>query len=415
MKILICWINAKKYKLNFSLYIAKRYLFTKSSNNTINIITLIAALGVVIGTLALFVVLSGFSGLRDFSLSFLDTSDPDIKITKTEGKSFYYTDSIATILNSENDIVAFSKVIEERVFFEFKGKTHIAYIKGVDANFTKVNKTDTTVYSGSWLTPDLSHGVVVGNGIADALSVAVFNFIEPLKIYVPKPGKGYVTNPKNAFNVIKTQPIGVFALTEDIDKKFVFANITTVQDLLNYSNNQISGIEIKVNNLENREVLIENLHKKLGKGYTIKTREQLNEVFYKMLNTENLASYLIFTLILIIALFNVIGAIIMMILDKKDNLKTLFNLGASIKEIKRIFVLQGFLLSVSGLIIGLILGIILVVLQLQFNLFMITPNLPYPVKLTFTNIILVIVTILILGYLASKIASGRISKKIIEV
>ena len=369
----------------------------------------------VIGTLALFIVLSGFSGLRDFSLSFLDTTDPDIKITATEGKSFKYTPKITSVLNEEAEIKAYTNVIEERVFFDFKGKTHIAYIKGVDANYPNVNKTDTTVYSGSWLSPELSHGVVVGNGIADALSVAVFNFIEPLKIYVPKPGKGYVTNPKNAFNVIKTQPIGVFALTEDIDKKYVFANLSTVQDLLNYSENQISGIELKVENLENRADLIENLHKKLGKGYTIKTREQLNDVFYKMLNTENLASYLIFTLILIIALFNVIGAIIMMILDKKENLKTLFNLGASIKEIKRIFVLQGFLLSVSGLAIGLLLGIVLVFLQLQFKLFMITPNLPYPVKLTLTNIGLVIATILILGFLASKIASSRISKKLLKL
>ena len=133
-----------------------------------------------------------------------------------------------------------------------------------------------------------------------------------------------------------------------------------------------------------------------------------------MLNTENLASYLIFTLILIIALFNVIGAIIMMILDKRDNLKTLFSLGATIKEIKRVFILQGFLLTVFGLLIGLSSGVILVLLQKKYHLFMITQNLAYPVAFTFLNVFTVIITILVLGFLASKIASSRISKKLVE-
>ena len=146
----------------------------------------------------------------------------------------------------------------------------------------------------------------------------------------------------------------------------------------------------------------------------METREQLNAVFYKMLNTENLASYLIFTLILIIALFNVIGAIIMMILDKRDNLKTLYSLGATIKEIKRIFIFQGFLLTLFGLTIGLSAGIVLVLLQKKYSLFMITQNLAYPVEFTYFNVITVLVTILVLGLLASKIASSRISKKIVE-
>jgi len=152
----------------------------------------------------------------------------------------------------------------------------------------------------------------------------------------------------------------------------------------------------------------------LGPEFKIETREQLNAVFYKMLNTENLASYLIFTLILIIALFNVIGAIIMMILDKRDNLKTLYSLGATIKEIKRIFIFQGFLLTLFGLSVGLSAGIVLVLLQKKYSFFMITQHLAYPVEFTFLNVITVLVTILVLGLLASKIASSRISKKIVE-
>jgi lipoprotein-releasing system permease protein len=400
--------------LNFPLYIAKRYLFSKSSNNTINIITLIAAVGVIIGTLALFIVLSGFSGLRAFSLGFLNTADPDIKITSEKGKSFIFNDSIQTILNNEKGIASYSKVIEERAFFDFKNKTHIAYIKGVDTNYTKVNRIDTTVYIGTWLDKKIPLGVIIGNGISNKLSVGVFEFLDPLKIYVPKPGKGYISSPKNAFNQINTQPIGIFGITDEIDKKFTFISLELAQELLNYKPEQISAIEIKVKDISERSEIISALKNNIGKDFNIETREQLNAVFYKMLNTENLASYLIFTLILIIALFNVIGAIIMMILDKRDNLKTLYSLGATIKEIKRVFVLQGFLLSVFGLIIGLSIGILLVLLQKKYALFMITQHLAYPVEFTFFNVFSVVITMLVLGFLASKIASSRISKKLVE-
>lgn len=400
--------------MNFPLYIAKRYLFSKSSNNTINIITGIATVGVIIGTLALFIVLSGFSGLRTFSLQSLNTSDPDIKITAKKGKSFNFDARIKTILTNQKGIASYSKVIEERAFFEFNQKTHIAYIKGVDLNYTKVNSIDTTVYIGTWLDTKIPLGVVIGNGISNILSVGVFDFIEPLKIYVPKPGKGYITNPVNAFKKINTQPIGIFALVGDLDKKFTFISLELAQELLSYQPNQISAIELKVENFKEREQLITALKNNLGSKFTIETREQLNAVIYKMLNTENLASYLIFTLILIIALFNVIGAIIMMILDKRDNLKTLYSLGTTIKEIKRVFILQGFMLSVFGLLVGLLVGIILVFLQLKYQLFMITPHLAYPVELTLSNILTVIATILVLGFLASKIASSRISKKLVE-
>lgn len=400
--------------MNFPLYIAKRYLFSKSTNNTINIITLIAAIGVIIGTLALFIVLSGFSGLRAFSVGFLNTSDPDIKITPTKGKSFIFNSEIQEEIDHQQGIASYSKVIEERAFFEFRNKTHIAYIKGVDSNYIKVNKIDSTVYVGTWLDKNIPNGAVIGNGISNVLGAGVFDFSELLKIYVPKPGKGYALSANNAFNRIDAQPIGIFALTDEIDKKYTFISLELTQLLLNYQPKQISAIELKVLDIDDRATIISELKNKLGSNFNIETREQLNAVFYKMLNTENLASYLIFTLILIIALFNVIGAIIMMILDKKDDLKTLYNLGATIKDIKRVFILQGFLLSLFGLIIGLSIGVILVLLQKEYELFMITPHLAYPVEFTFYNLFTVMITILVLGFIASKIASSRISKKLVE-
>ncbi len=399
--------------MNFSLYIAKRYLFSKSSNNTINIITIIATLGVIVSTIALFVVLSVFSGLKNFSLSFIRTSDPDLKITSVEGKSFIYNDSIEKVI-VKNKIAAYSKVIEERVFLSYVDKSHVANIKGVDTNFLHVNRLDTAVYFGNWVNYSAKYTVVVGSGISNALSVGAYDFLESLKIFGPKPGKGYINNAKTAFNQVNTQPIGIYRLTDDLDKKYVYANLRLAQDLLNYKEDQISAVELKIQENNNVKQVQKELQEDLGSKFRVQTRQQLNSVFYKMLNTENLASYLVFTLILIIALFNVIGAIVMMIIDKKDNLKTLFHLGSSLKEIRKIFVLQGFLLTLFGLFVGLLIAIPFVILQKKYGFIMITQSLAYPVEFHLTNVFIVIFTIVFLGYLAAKIASGRINSRLVE-
>jgi len=399
--------------LNFPLYIARRYLLSKSSNNAINIITLIATLGVIVSTIALFVVLSVFSGLKDFSLSFIRTSDPDLKITSTRGKSFYFNDSIEQALVRDK-ITAYTKVIEERVFLSYGEKSHVASIKGVDSNYLNVNRLDTAIYYGNWVNYDYKYTVVVGSAISNSLSIASYDFAETLKIYVPKPGKGYITNPKTAFNQVGAQTIGIYRLTDDIDKKYVYSNLSLAQDLLNYKTDQISAIEIKVNADYDVKEVQQDLELSFGERFDVRTRQQLNSVFYKMLNTENLVSYLVFTLILVIALFNVIGAIVMMIIDKRENLKTLFHLGSSIREIRKIFVFQGFLLTVFGLFVGLMLSIPFVLLQKKYGFIMITQSLAYPVEFRLVNVLVVIITLLFLGFLAAKIASARISKKLVE-
>ncbi len=399
--------------MNFSLYIARRYLLSKSSNNAINIITLIATLGVIVSTIALFIVLSVFSGLKDFSLSFIRTSDPDLKITSARGKSFMYNDTLERALMLD-EIKAYSKVIEERVFLSYSEKSHVASIKGVDTNYLHVNRMDTAVYFGNWLNYEAKHTVVVGSAISMALSIGTYDFLESLKIYVPKPGEGYITNPRTAFSQVNAQAIGIYRLIDDIDKKYVFANLELARELLNYEEDRISALEIRLAPGTDARKVRDELKQALGPTYEIRTRQQLNSVFYKMLNTENLVSYLVFTLVLIIALFNVIGAIVMMIIDKRDNLRTLFHLGSEISEIRRIFVFQGFLLTCFGLLTGLLVAIPLVLLQKKYGFIMITQSLAYPVEFKLTNVLVVIATLLVLGYLASKIASARISKKLVE-
>jgi lipoprotein-releasing system permease protein len=399
--------------LKFPLYIAKRYSNSTSKNNAINIINRIASVGIIIGALALFVVLSVFSGLKEFSLSFTNAIDPDLKLNATLGKSILITPEQESQIKQIEGIVSYSKIIEERVLFTFDGKQQVTYLKGIDSLFTKVNPVEKNLFNGQWLAPNTNQ-VVVGYGIAQQFSMGLLDFNRPLEIFVPKPGKGAIENPEQAFNQSDLLPIGIYTVNEDLDSKYVFADLGLAQELLEYKPNQVSGLEIKIQNGANEKAIIEQLQTIFNNAITVKNRAQLNESLYKMLNTENIAVYLIFTLVIVVALFNLIGALIMMILDKKGNLKTLFNLGVEIKDLRKIFLLQGTLLSVFGGVIGLLLGIVIVVLQQQFELIMITPTMAYPIVFSLENVLIVLGTIISLGFIASLIASSRVSKKLLD-
>ncbi len=366
--------------------------------------------GVVISTMALFVVLSAFSGLISFNESFLNTADPDIKIQAEKGKTFILNQEIVELLQDKK-IADFSKVIEEHALIENNGKRIATILKGVDKNYIKVNKMDTTLYLGEWFSEKEKNALVIGLSIANKIESLPNSYGESIQIFVPKPGKGQLT--KNSFNKLRTQTIGVFRLTPEMDKKFIFAPFKIVQNLLHFKKNQVSAIEIRLQKDINSELFTEFLKDKLGVNYSVKTRKQLNESIYKMLNMEHFFSYLMATLIGIIAFFNVIGAILMIILDKKENIKTLFNMGLSFKKLKQIFFLQGFLLSIYGLVIGLVLAILFVLLQSKFGFIKINASLSYPVAFLFSNVLIVIATILSLGFIASFIASNRVSKKLI--
>lgn len=399
--------------MNFSFYIAKRYLFSFSKNNAINIITGIASFGIVVGAMALFVVLSVFSGLKDFSLSFSNSFDPDLKITSVKGKSFLVSDIQNKKLQDLNAVKSSSKIIEERVLFMFDGKEEVASIKGVDRLYSSVNNVKKSLFNGQWLKQN-TYQCVVGYGISDKLSLGLFDFNSEFEVFVPKPGKGTIDNPEDAFSKTSIIPVGIYAINDEIDSKYVFTDLGLAQELLQYKTNQVSGIELKLKPNSDEENTKKELQKIFNNKIIIKNRAQLNDSLYRMLNTENFAVYLIFTLVIILTLFTLAGAIIMMILDKKNNLKTLFNLGVSVQELKKIFLFQGTLLTFFGGLIGLGLGIIIVLIQQYFQVIMITPTLSYPVIFNFQNIIIVFLTIFLLGFIASYIASSRVSKSLLE-
>ncbi|MEL0651688.1 FtsX-like permease family protein [Algibacter sp. TI.3.09] len=399
--------------MSFPLYIAKRYLRSKSSNNAINFITNIAIIGVILGAASLFIVLSGFAGLKDFTLQFSTEIDPDLKAETTVGKTFMLTKDIAEQLDNLEAVAEYSKIIEERIFITSNNKTTIAKIKGVDGNFQNIVNIDSAMDTGSWLDQNTNE-IVVGWGISKNLSLGILDFTKSINIYVPKPGKGQITSTKDAFNTVRAVNVGIFYINETLNDGYIYAPIDLAKRLLNYQDNQISSIEFKLNPNADETQAKQSIQAILGDNVTVKNRAQLNDALYKMLNTENLAVYLIFTLVLIIAFFNVIGSLIMMMLDKKKSLSTLFNIGATVKDIRKIFFYQGSLMSIIGGLIGLVTALIITFLQQQFSLVMITPSLPYPVAIRIENIFIVFITISVLGIIASKIASARITKNMVK-
>ncbi|MGB5355853.1 MAG: FtsX-like permease family protein, partial [Eudoraea sp.] len=254
-------------------------------------------------------------------------------------------------------------------------------------------------------------------GIAHLLSLSINDYQNPLQILAPKPGlgapsqQGFGAKPYNEMPVVIS---GVYAVEENLDKKYIITGLPLAQVLLEKNNSQISGINFRLAPTAEIKEVREEIMTVLGDKITLLNRRQLNNALYKMLNTENLATYLIFTLVLIIALFNVVGAIIMMILDKQQNSKTLYSLGVTIKQIRRVYFVQGIIVTSMGGLIGLFLASLLIWSQLAFGWLRITPSLAYPVEYKLMNVVVVLITIVVLGILASKIASSRVSKKLLS-
>ena len=400
--------------MNTPLYIAKRYVFSLSKSTAINIITSITTTGILVGAMVMFIVLSVFSGLREYSLSFINGYDPDLRVTSINGKTFSISQEQENQLNTIEGIASYSKFIEERILFRYAQKEQIAFLKGVDSNYVNIIPIEDKIYAGEWVYPETKQ-VTIGYVTAKKLSIGIFNFENTLQALAPKPGKGAISDPEQAFSKIDLKPTGVYSFNdEELDAKYIYADISVAQYLLNLKPQEFSGIEIKLKAAKSEKEVINSLHKIFPNNLDIKNRVQLNDALYKMLNTENIIVYLVITLVIIIMLFTLIGTIIMMILDKKTHLKTLVSIGFEIKDLRKVFFFQGVILSFIGCFIGLFLGISIVLLQKHFNVWMLSESLAYPVKFTSENILIVISTVMILSAIASWIAASRINSNLLK-
>ena len=403
--------------MNFPFYIARRYLFAKKSRHAINIISAISVGGVSIGTMALIIILSAFNGLDDLVRSLFSTFDPDLKITIAEGKTFSSEHEKIRKLYDQVGILYLTEVIEENALLRYGEKQYIATIKGVGDEFVMMSGIDSMIFEGKFLLKDQKNRfAVVGQGIASNLSIGL-SFITPIQIYVPKRTTNVVLTPDNAFNRKYIFPSGIFAIQQDFDSKYIIVPIEFARELLDYTS-ELSSIELKIDPSFNQEQVQEDLKRLLGNEFDVKNRYEQQEFVYKIMQSEKWAIFLILTFILLIASFNIIGSLSMLIIEKKKDIETLRNLGANLRLIRKIFLLEGWMISIFGALFGLILGSLICFLQQQFGLVKIQGGESfvidtYPVSMEFLDFLFVFLTVLIIGFFAAWYPVRYITRKFI--
>jgi len=392
-------------------FIALRYFFSKSKQTIVNLINLISIGVVLVATASLFIVLSAFSGLKEFGLSFSNSFDPGLRIETVQGKTLLVDSLQIAALHELSFVEAATPLLEEKIFLNFRNKNHVAYLKGVEDNYQTVVPIDSLIVRGNWFLNDFDE-VVIGGGIARALSLGVYDYTDFLTLTAPK-RKGGVGLGQNPFINQTALVAGIYFANEEIDKKYLFAKIDLARRLLQRGKNEYTSIDLKTTGQQSVSSMEEQISTVLGQTVSVRNRAQLNAALYKMLNTENVAVYLIFSLVIIIALFNVVGALIMMFLDKKPQLRILFAMGLLPKEIQRVFFYLGGLISWVGGGLGIIVGAVLVLFQQAFP-FLLVPgtSLPYPVKFELNNFFVVFCTIFVLGTFAAFWATRNMDKKI---
>lgn len=402
--------------MNLPYYIAKRYLLGKKSQNAINIISGISALGITTGTMALVIVLSVFNGFDSLVKSLYNTFDPDIQISSVEGKTFSPGPSTLQDIRSIPGVSAVSEVLEENVLLLYNERQHIATVKGVDEAFTNVSGLDSMIYDGEMKLKDRNRAyAVVGQGVAYSLGIGL-NFIDPLFIYtIDRTARINMSQPEESIRRNFIYPSGIFAIEQDYDTRYIICPIDYVRELLLYPE-EVTHLEVKLDPLLPAEEIQNEIMSLLGEGFHVKNREQQNEMFYRVMRSEKWAIFLILTFILIIASFNIVGSLSMLIIDKKKDILTLRNMGAGNSLIKRIFLVEGWLISVVGSISGLFLGTAISWIQQRFGLIKLTGSGSfiidaYPVQIEIVDIILIWVTVLFIGLIAARYPVQQISKK----
>ena len=391
---------------NISLYVAKRYIFSKTNTNAVNIITFIAVGAILVATSALFIILSVFSGLEKMNLKYYSNVNPEIKISPAKGKVLDNTTFIVDVLKQQKDVKAFSKVIEEKVYIDYRGKQDIAYLKGVDENFTKVTRLDTVIYGGQYLDFNRDDNFIVSNGIAERLQLYI-DPITPADLMMPKSGTGLIMQESDAFTQKDAYSVGVFMLNDQYDK-YIFTTLNLAQELLQLKENQSYSVEVKTTGKKSLNEVKNELKKALGSQYKIETRQDLDSAFLKVMNMENLISYLIFTLVIIIACFNLAGTIIVIILDKTKEIQTMKSFGLTRQNIRNIFFFTGLIITSIAMFTGLLIASVIGLLQINFGLVMASETIPFPFLFSIKNFITVILTVLGLGAFVSWLMSRQV-------
>ena len=398
--------------MNFSFFIAKRYFLTNKKKNIVHIISWISLIGIAISTAALILVLSVFNGFEDLILKMYNSFDPHIKITSVEGKTF----NSKNIILDHPDILVKSFVLEERVLLEYQQKKFIATIKGVSPSYKDLTNFDSLLVEGNYINDyDNQNITVVGKGVAYYLSIGLNNMFEQLEVFIPNRTKKTLLNPTTSFNKGSLLPVGFFSIQNEIDQEYIIVPLQFIQKLSKRENN-ISAIEIKLKNQNRMLDVQQELKNNLGSKFIIKNRLEQQEFLYKILNSEKLIVFLILVFIMIIAAFNIVGSLTMLILEKKKDIKTFQSFGATVKNVQSIFFNKSMLTIISGTLIGVLFGLILAFSQQKLGFismgngsFVVNA---YPVLIKMTDVLITCITVLLIGFFASWYPSKILAKKL---
>lgn len=400
--------------MNLALYIAKRYLFSKKRHNAINIVSLISMCGVVVGSIALVCVLSVFNGFQSVIEDLFSNFDPQIKIVATSGKVFE-PDSIAHALNHE-DIEHTCYVIEDNALLKFGEKQLPVTIKGVPEDYTKVTGIDSILVEGEFSTREGSFNMAVGGVVLANTLGSGLRFVQPIWLYAPK-RVGNI-NPMmvdKAFNREHAFLTGIYMVQQEkYDNNFLIVPLELTRKLYDYTT-EVTAVELKLTPDADEKAVKSYISKALGSNYKVLDRYQQQEEFFNMLQIEKWVTYLILSFILLIAIFNIVGSLSMLIIEKKEDVKILSGLGAEESLIKNIFLFEGWLISVIGAFVGIIIGVALCYIQMEFGIIKLASTAgtylvdAYPVSLVFSDVALIFLTVISMGFAASYIATRKIS------
>ncbi len=397
--------------MRFTRLLALRYTFGLQKKVAVTLISRFAAFVIGVAVFAFFVVLSVFGGLREFGLQFTHAFDPDIRITSATSGQFNIDEDVFVTVQNHPEVALTSAALSQEMMLRFENRTAFANIIGVDSLFYAVVAGETMV--GDWVQPG-AYELVLGIGVLSQLDSAAYDHPEGITLLVPNKRGAGVLN-QQPFSAQSAVVRGVFQIGASIDETTAYAPIDMVQQILRTRENQASALYIKLTDNADEIAVQQDLQKIVGNNYNTKTKAELNPALYKMLQTERVAVIAILTLVVLIALFNVVGAIIMTLLEKKGNIKTLHQLGATAPSLRRVFFMQGLLLSGLGSGLGLLLAILVVWLQKSFSFFSIPGSgLPYPVALEWSSFWTVVLVVggltTVVSWLASAVVKGVIKQ-----
>ena len=410
--------------MNFPFYIAKRYLFSKKSHNAINVISAVSVCGVALATLALVCTLSVFNGFQDLVATMFTAFDPELKITAVSGKVFDGQDERIQSLRQLPEIEVFSESLEDNAMVQYKGRQAMVVVKGVEDNFDRLTPIDSILYGRGEL---VLHDEVVDYAIPGIELVSVLGtgirFLDPLEVFAPKRGSRInVASPASSFNSDYLHSSGlVFAVNQQkYDASYILTSLAFARNLFQYDT-EVSSVDLKLKEGSNIYKVQENISQLLGEDFRVQNRYEQQADTFRIMEVEKLISYLFLSFILLIACFNVIGSLSMLIIDKRADVVTLRNLGANDETIKRIFLFEGCLISFMGALVGVVLGVALCLVQQEFGLislgsgdsagaFVIDA---YPVSVHIGDVVLVLCTVLLVGYLSVLYPVRYLSRKLL--